>query len=394
MTNPALEKWLELMAPGKWSPRYVKWAFLACVSAALEKRCYMSGGLVGTIYPNLYVVLVGGAGAGKSTVCSRAVSFLLDPLENGPVRASNCLTPAALVEEFQRAYDEKRHLGYETSPLFVYASELGMFMQDIGGGDLVTSLIEFYDAMKPGEIWKKTLIKKKYEIMSPQLTMLAGTTRSWLQRNNLVDSAGVGFTGRTVFVHDPVFTPKSADFPALNEALLRDLQRTMKRVSTIQGEFILMNGGKLAYKAVVEKVNKWQSEHHGSDGVFAMYMSRKPINILKAAMCLSAVRGEDMLLKEEDILLAEALMEELEPDLLNAFGITIKFRDEGLMQKILNKLPLGDEVSQQKLFHLFRLEGQGVPTGWELEGAVGGLLALGAITVYTKGTMVTYKRLK
>jgi len=389
-----LEKWNKLLSDYKWSSLYTSWAFLACVSALLERRCWYNGQILGRIYPNLYVVLVGGAGSGKTTVAERATEWLLEGLPNQPIRSSNVLTPAALIKEMKRSYDEK---GFRTgtSCLFTYSSELGLFIKDIGGGDIIDLLIDFYDSRRPGQLWTKTLIKDgKTEIMSPQLTLLGCTTPNWIQRTRLIDTAGIGFTGRTIFCHEDLFSPRLSRFPQVDQELLAQLRDEMKRISLLEGEFIVMNGAQAELDSLVDEINHWLSEHRNSDGIFHAYMGRKLANILKVSMLLSACRNNERIILGEDVSLAKALFKALEPNLLSAFGTTIKHKDESLMQNIMTKFSYGDEMSEAKLVALFEMEGQSIPINQEYLSSIDGLRVLGRLQVDIRNGMRYFKRIR
>lgn len=381
-----------MFAGYNFSDQFITWSLLACISAILERRSYFNAQGFGYIFPNIYVVLVGPPASGKTTIADRATEWLLENLDNGPMFASNVATPAALVDELKEA-EVKKGFAHGHSPLFVYSSELGVFLDDIGGGEPYKLLIDWFDGRRHGKVWSKHVVKKgkRLEILSPSLTLLGCTTSDWLQRSRIAEVAGQGFTSRVIWVHEPKFSPRVSRPPAIDEALKSELQREMVRINAISGEFIFMNGAQAAIDRLTEEGNEWGKKHSGST-LLAHYYSRKILNIRKVSMLLSALRSSDRIIKGVDVETAAALFSRLEPNYLSAFGLRITYRDESLAGKIMARLTGGGWISEAALMESFYHDGQALTLN-ELKDVLLGLHRMGLLQARDDSGKLHYRRL-
>jgi hypothetical protein len=354
-----LSGYLDFVADYKFSAIYNKWAFLAAVSACLERKCWLDENALGFLYPNLYVVFVGPPASRKTTTAKVPVYQFLKKMENGPILCSNQLTPASLIDELKDAgairYEHK------TSPLFVLAGEFGVWFKDIGGGSMFDLLLEFYDSRMPGEIWQKNTKKwGKQEMPNPALTLLGCTTPKEIIQSRVMETAGIGFTSRVIFVCEPRFIPGCAKFPPLNGVLAKRILAEFYRINAIAGPFALGEGTEAAIEGVMNRTNAWMEENPGTT-IMANYMARKPVQVRKVAMLLSAMRDSRRIIRVEDIQMAEALMLETEPTLPTAFGLQIHYNDPGLSSKILDKLQV-KPLTEKQILSAFFMDGQSVPS--------------------------------
>ena len=113
-----------------WSPEiFRRWAGIAMVAAALERRVWVDTG-ARTTFPNLYTFLVGAPGQGKSII-EKVKRLIVRTTLPGTKEAAfhvapDNMTPAALIDDLTAA--KKTHYGpkgqnYDYSALFVPAEE-------------------------------------------------------------------------------------------------------------------------------------------------------------------------------------------------------------------------------------------------------------------------------
>lgn len=387
-----LEKYLKLVEPYRWSEMFVKWSFVSCVAAVLERKCWLDEEGMGYNYPNLYCVLVGPPASGKTSAAKCAIDICLAPLPNGPIMSSNQLTPASLIDELADAGKERYY--YETAPLFAFAGEFGVLFKDIGGGQLVDLLLDFYDARKPGEMWRKNTKKwGKQEIPNPALTLLGCTTQDEIINSRLKETAGLGFISRVVFVHEPGFIANGNIRHRMDKAGIRDIQANFVRMTSIVGSFELAPDAREYADKIQYDNAEWLMNKHGAT-ILSSYKARKPVMIRKIAMCFSAMRDNRKVILIGDLQRAQQLYEATEPTFAATFGSTITYRDPGLMTKLLNRIPIALWIRESDLLQAFLDDGQGVPYGYEFRDAVSGLVRSNQVQLKqdTKDGTILYRR--
>lgn len=188
------------------SPLVRRWAGIFTVAAALERRVWLKN-QKGLLFPNLYVLIVGRAGAGK-TLATSLCRTLLQEIEGHSV-APTSVTHASLIDSLVDS--EKKIVRPQDTPdiitmnpLTVISDEFSVFLAAYEN-TFVSRLTTLYD----GRVYRETRRTGKldYSIEAPLLNMIAATTPSYLQ-NTL--PAGVweeGFMSRILMVFAPEEPP-------------------------------------------------------------------------------------------------------------------------------------------------------------------------------------------
>lgn len=394
-----LERWVNLLKPFGFSERIVRWSFITGISALLENRCFMFDNGGGTLYPTLYTLIVASPATFKTSTCDRMFYELLDPIANeseGPWFGPAICTPQQMVHIFRRNNAANQANNFLSSPMFIYAPEFTTFYRDIGGGEVTTDLLNFYDPKPLGKSWVKETVKDgRLEVFSPALTILGCTTQRSVIDSKMLGSSGTGIVSRFIFVYEPNRPKGCVDRPDIRQSPeLAVLRASLQVIRSFKGEFKLSASGEAALQAVTRKEREWHMANN-ADTLFSHYMARRGTQLRKLAMLFSVITRKNMVIEDMDILAADAMLADIEPDMPQAFGAQIKHNDAGLMSGILNKVtPEG--ITEERLFRLFMEDGQAVPKGPEFYNAVNGLVAMGSIIRYTDPStqIMIYKKCK
>lgn len=326
---------------------------LSIISAALERKCWIDRGYF-KLYPNLYVIIVGDPGTKKSSSTQIALELLRASADINFIE--DCLTPASLITTLRNS--EKTFMNpvlnqYERmSPAYVYSSELSVLLTDIGGGNILTLLTNFYDSgpKDPNTPWiKKTIKDGTIEIFGPQLSMLGCSTKEWLIRSLPGDAIGGGFTSRIIFcVIDE--TPAPVPYPSPKDAALFDkLCQTLKHINTLAGPFRETPEAREAYAAwytdfMIQELPECPDER------FKGYAARKGDTVLKLAMVFSASERDDMLINERDLGRAVIYLHTLEQSMFKAFGAKGMNDRAEFVQSLFYQIPVApDKISYSEL---------------------------------------------
>lgn len=375
----SLDEYQKLVEPYNANKLFNKWAFIACVSAMLERRCYIKRGDHGYAYPTLYILFVGPPASGKTSTALLPVNMFFTGMDDAikPILASTHLTPASLVSELKNAGNARQK--YTTAPLFALIGEFSDFMEDIGGGSVKDLLLSFYDSRSPGAKWTKHTMKDGLqEIPNPALTLLGCTTPQYLISAKILNQTGTGFTRRILFVGvaEPIIG--TCDFVDLDKVEKERIRGEFYRMAALDGGFTLDTGANKAYKDAWNRKNLWLRENRGTTFT-SSYYAVKVDHMVQIAICLCAMRTSNKMISAEDILQAEELLNELEKTFPFVFGMQITYRDEALAYKVFERLDLCLYKSEDELLKSFLRDGQLVPDGVEFRDALRGLIKSGAI---------------
>lgn len=293
----------------------------------LERKVWLHT-RVGDLYPNLYVVLVGPPGAGKSAVVAYCERLLR---QVGEVHiAPSSVTAASLVDTLQLAIRKVLHPAFfQFNSLSVVSSELQNFLPAYEA-TFMGMLTKLYDC-ELYEERRRTGKVQHIRIDNTQLSLLAGTTPSYLSTLLPEGAWDQGFTSRTIFVFSEkeneqpdLFYEDEADIQFMKEIgedLLADLKGMMALVGQAQWW--------PEAKAAIQKWANGGSQPVPEHGRLAHYNSRRLTHLLKLSLIASVARSNDMTVVPQDFDTALAWLLEAEsfmPDIFRAMTTTPESR--------------------------------------------------------------------
>ena len=304
-----------------------KWAAISIIASALERKVWCRTGTA-DLYSNLYVILVGPPGVGKSVIVSFA-ERLLRQLEEIHVAPSS-VTSASLVDTMaisQRKIVWPEYLQFHSTQ--VISSELQNFLPAYDPA-FMGVLTKMYDC-ELYEERRRTGKVNHIKLERTQLSMLAGTTPSYL--NSLLPEGAwdQGFTSRTIFV----FSKEGAQVDIFGESNIDDEQ--FRRIASedllIDLRSIFKHQGQSVWTAEARKeIQDWVNaglppapEH----ARLTHYKSRRMVHALKLGTVASIARGGKLEVLPEDFHTALAWLlevEDLMPDIFSSMSMTAEAR--------------------------------------------------------------------
>ena len=301
---------------------YHTWVALSCIAGALQRKVAIKWGIE-TIYPNLYIILVGPSGRTRR---STALNIGLDIFKelNIPMTAQ-AITREALIRkmaESSRNYDMRQggKIGWQAT-LTTFSSELANFL---GQTDIrfLALLTEWYDS---DDVWTyETKNKGKDEIKNICHNFLGTTAPEWLSSMLPLEAIGGGFTARVIFIveqHKGRLIARqrfSNEQRSLRIALVKDLQA----ISDLTGE---MEFGPEAEEAYIEWYTRLDRALAAGkppirDRKFAAYCERRQTHLRKLCLIFCASRGDSMKVALKDFERARAVLEMAERKMATVFG--------------------------------------------------------------------------
>ena len=281
----------------------------------------------GTLYPNLYVVLVGPPGAGKSAVVSQA-EHMLRKLEEIHVAPSS-VTSASLVDTVLISSRKILHpYFFQYNSLQVISSELQNFIPAYEAA-FMGVLTKLYDC-ELYEERRRTGKVNHIKIDNTQLSILAGTTPSYL--NTLLPEGAwdQGFTSRTIFVYSDkyrstldLFYRDEADAQLATE-LGEDLLYDLRAAQCLVGQMLWNKEAQAAIMGWVRGGEQPVPEH----GRLLHYSTRRLQHVLKLGLIAAVSRAASEICPEDFqtglawLIEAESFM----PDIFRAMTTTPESR--------------------------------------------------------------------
>ena len=291
-----LDSWIEsfvaetenLEAPKVWR----RWAAISLIAAALEQRVWVQTS--SPLYPNLYVMIVGHPGTGK-TRTMRVIKRLALTLSEFSV-APISLTFASLVDylaQAQRSFQVPGQVDpIQFNSCFICAEELGAFMHR-WDDEMIKGLSAFYDP-DPYAQHRRTN-DLKIAIDSPQVNMCTGVTPQDLLKLLPEVAWGQGFTSRTIMVFSDERIIGN-DFAPRADPKLDALEHDLKVIHGLYGQFHVTN-------PYMECIANWRAlgeppvPNHPK---LTHYITRRRVHLYKLSMVSAIDRGNSLTLTTED----------------------------------------------------------------------------------------------
>jgi hypothetical protein len=274
------------------------------------------------LYPNTYVILVGPPGVGKSAILAPAERIL----RNVPDLhvAPSSLTTASMIDTLVLSTRALPAHAVFFNSLQVIASELGVFLPSYDAS-FMNTLQKLYDK-ESYEERRRTGKVNHVKVESPNLSIIGGTTPSYLNSFLPEGAWDQGFTSRTLFVfcgesvHVPLFPDHEEEYELL-EHLYIDLLHDLK--------LIALQFGRLNWTPeAAAQITAWDKaglppvpEH----GKLAHYNSRRLAHCIKLCMIASVSRSAEMMITLEDFQMAQNWLlhiEALIPDIFKSMGVS------------------------------------------------------------------------
>lgn len=296
-----------------------KWAAISAVAGALERKVWFVSARSVT-YVNLYTVLVGPPGVGKTEVIFR-VRELWKKLTTHHVAASS-VTKASLIDNLNEA---SRHIIRQDevpaaktfNSLLMASTELGVLLPAYDTA-MMNVLQDLYDC----KAYEETRRGKdlRIAIKNPMVHLLAGCTPSYL---NAVLPEGAweqGFTARTIFVYSgesvkvPLFSTNETDTRAWEL-----LQEGLKRISTLYGQVHFTPEAAALAQTWHDAGGPPEPDHPR----LIHYNTRRILQMLKLSVVASVSTSDKLVIEDAHVAQAIDWLAEVEshmPDIFKAMG--------------------------------------------------------------------------
>jgi energy-coupling factor transporter ATP-binding protein EcfA2 len=318
---------------------YHFWSGLSALSAIVSRRVWLDMGLF-QIYPNLYTVLLGPAGNGKTT-CMRVAKNIVRDIGDIPFSAE-AQTKESVVRYMRdncpRTFEHKGALVCYT-PLTIFVTELSHFFGP-NSGHMIDFLTTIYDENK---YEARTKNKGDDVLEGPYVTLLGCTTQDWVTTYLKSDIIGGGFTRRVIFVNEPSSENRTnrIPFPDRKDSqfVARDSALAHGRIlQTIHGEFTWEPTAREFY------IHWYKNRDIPKDPDVAGYYRTKHVQLLKIAMLVALSESTELVLQKSHLEVGMALLEKTETTLTRVFQGIGRNELNAIANKVLEILYNSPEI--------------------------------------------------
>lgn len=313
------------------------WTGLSVIASAARRNVWLNQGHF-LLYPNLYVILVGPPGDGKSTAirAGRKLLIQLPEIFFGP----DSLTREEMIAIMAKISEKEVT---KSAAMTLHSNELASLIEP-SGMHMISLLTELYDC---DDTFKySTKHQGKDVVRRPCLNINAGTTPSWIAENLPARTVGHGYLSRNIFVYEDekrFLNPRPKEPPKqITEALVEDL----KHIATLRGEFTYADGAIEKYDYLYRKIYSTRPK----DYRLSDFHARKgKTHLLKTAMLLSMAERDDLTLHPQDLDTAYQLLNGLEARMYKAFSGVGKYEHASDMERILEDIERAGEMSAAEI---------------------------------------------
>lgn len=348
-----IESYIQFTEQSEAPARYHLWSSIVAISSVLQRKCYTNWGLIGNIYPNLYVALVGPPGGRKGTAMKIAKGFVQQmdlPMGSDALGSTQILYQEIAKSEQMYLTAEGKERPHKS--LSVWSEEFQVFLSD-KDPRLISSLTDLFDT--PDKWQYNTLSRKVEDLSNCWLTIIGGITPSLLQQKLNLDAVGGGLLSRIILVVE--YGPKykkalqflSKEEKKLQQALLKDLER----IKLLAGPFNMSQEFFDAYSQWYEK----ESDHDGLDvHHFVGYNSRRALHVKKLCMVMAASENDEMVLEAHHFERALVVLKHTEYHMPNAFfGVGFGEGADGYA-KMISKVEQDQRITYRKLMRHMQMD--------------------------------------
>lgn len=366
------------------APKFMAfWSGVTAVAGALRRKVWFDQKRFRWT-PNFFVVLVAPPGvATKSTTADVATDLLRDVpgINFGPNNITwQALTGAfaASAEHFQ--FEDEYH---PMSAITLVARELGSLL-DPRNSDMVNLLIELWDGARKYE--KTTKMSGNDVVEGPWINIFGCTTPSWIANNVPSTMIGGGLMSRMIFLYAETKTKYvpyidevlPADDSLVRQHLVHDLEHI---AANLCGPYALAADAREWGREWYVSLWKGSAENYNDDQIMG-YVSRKQTHLHKLAMVMAAAQRDELVITLDDIVLAEAMLQDIEVDMAKVFAKVgrseTSLQTEKLLAILQKRGALRYDLAYREIHNFF-------PDFRDFEGVLTGLVRSGQVELQSQG---------
>jgi len=331
---------------------YHVWNGVSTIAGTLQRKAYMKWGM-STLYPNLYIVLVGPSGWAKK---GTSIEFSRPFIKNvGAQVIEGAITREKLIRRMGEAImpipDETMGVTrFQCAATFISA-ELAVFLGQ-HNIKLLADLCDWYDCPN---VWPYDTKGQGTDILEGVCLNIQGAVApEWLPAILPREAIGGGFTSRVIWVVEEG-KQKTVPDPTIDSELQKALANDLEKIFLISGEYKFTEETQRIY-------SDWYVKHDedAASGVYAIqdpkfagYCGRRATLVKKLCMIVSASEGDSLEITPDIFDKALKLMIFGEKKMARAFSGLGTARYAYATEQVLNFIARHKTVTRSQVLRYF-----------------------------------------
>jgi hypothetical protein len=325
------------------------WAGISTIASAVQRKVWVPYGIE-TIYPNMYILIIGPPASRKAAPINLSKKLLQElqvtiSKDSGSKRALTKQMAAAVDKE--KFFEPKGQKWIGQSAISIISRELSSLLA-VEPKTMIEFLTDGYDC--PEDKWEYGTSEKGEDILYYHvINCLLGTTPGWFANNLPQEAVGSGWTSRHIIIFgDKVY--KRVPRPELTERqkhVYKSLVNDLQLIAGLVGE---MSWSKEAgeyfdnwYKDIDKNLSKIKDER------LAPFGGRVHVHVIKTAIVLHLDRSSVLELEADDVGRAIELVWGTIPGASQAFGGFGPSRTSGEVHRIEQQVRIMKVVAFEEL---------------------------------------------
>ena len=327
--TPNLNRWRFYLKDVESPDLFINWTWFSVVSSALQRRVCFGGYPTDNkfqIFPNLYIVLVGPPGVGKSIVANKAKQLI----DNVNMKVKRAYTGNNLIKIGPQTTSLAGLISYIATNFTVTATNnssdpfegkfyhhcsLSLFCGDelenllsSDSGDLISFLNTAWDC---GSFHKITKTMGTDVIQNMCMTLLGCSTPEWVASSYTNKILKGGFAARTIFVYGGI-KRKLIPFINVDDEQIKEYENIVNHISELTKLYGEVKMTKEANEYFVNWYNNSTEDRINKDSRLDFYYERKKVMMVKVALCSHFSERTTMVLDVDDIKRALEMLKDTE----------------------------------------------------------------------------------
>ena len=331
---------------------FAVWSGMITIAAALGRDCFVDYGYY-TLYPNMYIVLIGPSAVAKKSTPIKFATRMIKRVKPPVNTLSQKMTPEALISALSGLDAKDGDTMIVPSAVGVaLVSEIATLVNKVAfKSGMIDVLTDLYDAE---DFEYRTKSRGIEYVRNPCLSIIGGTTPAGIKEHIPAVSIGSGFTSRIVFVYSKgsgrlVPRPHRS---LENKRRMEDICHDLSEIAKMRGPFALTEDAGKEYDKEYIDFRRHSSliENESLGG----YVGRRADILMKVSMLISASSSNDRLITARCMSTALGILRRTEEFMPNVLKAITSSEVGDIFEQIINYIRRHKIVGKAELTRQFR----------------------------------------